>query len=148
MQASVPSSQVPVLHEVELEEQSSAGPEHVPVVQVSGSVQNRLSVQLLPSSSFAVQAFAPSSQVSEQSPSPSGPSQGSVPPVQVPLEHVSPVVQKAPSEQALPLVSFVVQVSVASLHVSEQSESPSAPGHGSPAWVEQVPEAQVSAPLQ
>jgi hypothetical protein len=65
---------------------------------------------------------------SEQFASPSGPEHGS--PVlteQVPPEHVSVPLQNRPSSHAEPSVSAAVQSSVASLHDSEQSPSPSGP---------------------
>jgi hypothetical protein len=49
------SLQVPVVHEVSDAEQSIAAPEHVPDVQVSGSVQNRPSLQAVPSVVLATQ---------------------------------------------------------------------------------------------
>jgi hypothetical protein len=93
MQASVPSSQVPVLHDVSDAEQSSAAPVQVPLEQASGSVQNNPSVQALPSGSSPLQSLAVSSQVSVQSPSPSAPAHGLDVPEQVPLEQVSVRVQ-------------------------------------------------------
>jgi hypothetical protein len=69
-------------------------------------------------------------------------------PAQTPAVHMSLVVSAFPSLQSELSGSFMVQVPVASLHVSEQSASPSGPGQGLPACT-QTPEAlQVSAPLQ
>ena len=56
--------------------------------------------------------------------------------------------QNRPSSQLAPSESGAVQSSVGSLHDSEQLPSPSAPGHGSPVCVEQLPAAHVSVPLQ
>jgi hypothetical protein len=67
-----------------------------------------------------------------QLPSPSGPGQGSPAcTLQAPALQVSAPVQKRLSVHAEPLGSFAVQLSVASLQVSLQSPSPSAPGQGS-----------------
>src|SRR5690349_15110056 len=89
-----------------------------------------------------------SSHVSKVHTSPSSHSV-STPPVQTPAVHFSPLVQASPSSQALLFGSSVVQLSAPSLQDSAQLPSPSGPGHGSPAWVEQAPlPLQLSAPLQ
>ena len=54
-------------------------------------------------------------------------------PEQTPLLQESLLVELLPSLQADPFGSLAVQASTDSLQVSEQSESPSAPGHGLPA---------------
>jgi len=59
--------------------------------------------------------------------------QPEVVPAQTPVVHRSFVVSELPSLHTDPLGSLVVQASAVSLQVSEQSESPSAPGHGLPA---------------
>jgi hypothetical protein len=58
--------------------------------------------------------------------------------------------QKSPSLQNEVAASFAVQLSVASLQASEQSESlsPRKAAQGSPAWPVQAPELHVSAPVQ
>jgi hypothetical protein len=61
---------------------------------------------------------------------------------------VSAPLQNRPSLHAAPFGSDAVHASAASLHVSLQSPSPSAPGHGLPAWVLQRPPLHWSAPLQ
>ena len=73
---------------------------------------------------------------------------GAASPVQDPPEHESFFVHASPSSQSLPFESFALQLSAASLHDSEQSPSPSAPGHGLPACWEHVPFEHVSPPLQ
>jgi hypothetical protein len=69
-------------------------------------------------------------------------------PTQLPPEQLSEPLQAWPSVQAEPFGSAAVQLSAPSLHDSEQFPSPSAPGHGFPAWTVQAPATQVSAPLQ
>ncbi len=69
-------------------------------------------------------------------------------PSQTPAEHESDAVHSSPSSQAVPLGSAALHVSLPSLHDSLQLLSPSAPGHGSPAWLLQLPPLHVSAPLQ
>jgi hypothetical protein len=96
-------------------------------------VQNNPSSHEEPFVSAAVQSSAASLHDSEQLPSPTGPSHGS--PVCVehaPPEHVSLPVQNNPSSHDEPFVSAAVQSFAPSLHDSEQSPSPSGPGHGSP----------------
>jgi hypothetical protein len=56
--------------------------------------------------------------------------------------------QKSPSLHAELFGSAARQLSFASLQLSAQLPSPSAPGHGLPAWTVQAPAAHVSAPLQ
>ncbi len=56
-----------------------------------------------------------------------------VAPTHTPAEQTSLVVAALPSLHTEPLGSLAVQVSAISLHDSEQSTSPSAPGHGLPA---------------
>jgi len=102
-----------------------------------------------PFGSAARQLSAPSSQLSEQFPSPSGPLQGS--PVwveQVPPLQVSVPLQNNPSVHADPFGSAAKQLSAPSSQLSEQLPSLSGPEHGSPACTEQLPPLQVSAPLQ
>ena len=136
-------------------------------------VQSLPSSQALPLGSDALQALPASLQVSLQSPSPSGPSQGlpgltqvadwhssaplqkvpsdvqAVPSgslretVQAPALHVSPVVHSLPSSQTLPLGSGAVQESVASSQLSLQSPSPSDPAQRLPLFT-QVPDKHVS----
>src|SRR5688572_12275747 len=123
--------------------------EQVPPPRVSVRLQKRLSVQTEPLGSGARQSSPASLHDSEQLPSPSGPGHGSpVELVHVPDVQVSVPLQKRPSVQAEPLGSGARQLSAASLHDSAQLPSPSAPGQGSPVWVEQVPPPQVSVPLQ
>ena len=108
-------------------------PQTPETLQVSVCVQNRPSSQALPETSLPVQSFADSSQVSEQSPSASGPGHGlPVPPHTPEALQVSVCVQNKPSSQAEPPVSFAVQLLAPSSHVSEQSPSPSGPGQGLP----------------
>ena len=54
-------------------------------------------------------------------------------PMHTPDEHWSLKVAELPSLQAVPLGSLAMHASDVSLHASEQSTSPSAPGHGLPA---------------
>ncbi len=104
-------------------------------------------MQLEPFGSLAVQVFAASLQLSEQSLSlsPMNAVHGlPVPPhTPTPLQ-VSVRVQKAPSSQVEPIGSLAVQESLASLQLSEQSLSPSPTFtvHGSPVPV------QLPLPLQ
>jgi hypothetical protein len=124
-------------------------PTHDPLEQLSEPLQDWPSLQAEPLVSAAVQLSAVSLQLSEQLPSPSGPGHG-LPTwvVQAPEAQESAPLQNRPSLHAEPLVSAAVQLSAASLQLSEQLPSPSAPGHGSPLWVVQLPAAQVSVPLQ
>jgi hypothetical protein len=58
---------------------------------------------------------------------------GAAPPTQTPdALQASLVVQALPSSQALPTGSFALQLFPASLQLSAQLPSPSAPGHGLP----------------
>src|SRR5262245_5264431 len=70
------------------------------------------------------------------------------PPVHSPVWQVSPTLQKSPSWQGEPFGSAAKQLSFASLQLSAQLPSPSAPVQGLPACTLQTPAAQVSAPLQ
>ena len=73
-----------------------------------------------------------------------------VPPAQTPAAlHFSATVQNKPSSQTDPTGSLALQVSVASLQLSLQFPSPSAPGQGgTAACTLQTPALHVSAPLQ
>jgi hypothetical protein len=108
-------------------------PTHEPEpLQRSVSVQNNPSLQFVLFASLPLQSSDDSLHVSEQSASPSAPGHG-LPacPVHAPaLLQVSAPLQNKPSLHADAAGSFAVQLSEASLHVSEQSPSPSAPGHG------------------
>jgi hypothetical protein len=136
---------------------SPSGPGHglplcaaqAPPLQVSTPVQNSPSVQGVPFGSAPVQVSPVSSHDSEQLSSPSGPRQG-LPrwTEQLPALQVSEPLQNTPSPHVEPLGSVAVQLSAASLHDSAQLASPSGPGQGLPACVEQIPLLQVSAPLQ
>jgi hypothetical protein len=71
------------------------------------------------------------------------------PPAQTPAWHVSPTLQNAPSSQGLPFTSARLQAFPASLQLSAQLPSPSAPGHGFPVCVTQAPAlSHLSVPLQ
>ena len=101
--------------------------------------------------SCALQSSAASLQDSAQSPSASGPEQGSPALAHVPAWHVSLPEQKSPSSRhAVPFGSCVVQLSASSLHASLQSASPSpmVAAHGSPDELPHPPAVHVSVPLQ
>jgi hypothetical protein len=66
----------------------------------------------------------------------------------VPPAHVSAPLQYSPSSHGLPAGSFPEHPPPESLHDSEQSLSPSAPGHSLPVWTVQKPPEHVSVPLQ
>lgn len=128
--------------------QGVPAPPQTPAEQVSVTVQKSPSLQAEPLASAAVQVSAASLQLSAQLPSPSAPGQGVPEPPQTPLLQVSVAVQNSPSLHGEPLESGAVHVSLASLQLSAQFASPSAPGHGLPTCPLQTPPLQVSAPLQ
>jgi len=71
------------------------------------------------------------------------------PPVHTPPWHASPTLQKRPSSHALPFGSARLQAFPASLQLSAQFPSPSAPGQGLPECVVHPPTAShLSVPLQ
>jgi hypothetical protein len=122
-----------------------------PPAQVSVPLQNKPSTQVEPFGSFKVQLSVASLHDSEQSASasPTFAAHGSPLCVEhAPPVHVSVPLQNSPSLHAKPFGSAARQLSADSLHDSEQSPSPSTPGHGSPACVEHVPVVHESAPLQ
>jgi hypothetical protein len=123
---------------------------HPPALHVSFPLQNRPSLHPVPFGSAAVQLSSDSLHDVAQFESPvvSGRHGSPTCAVHAPLAHVSAPLQNSPSVHAEPFGSAALQLSDVSLHDSEQFESPSAPGHGLPACVEQLPAAHVSAPLQ
>jgi hypothetical protein len=127
-----------------------ACPVHAPEAHVSAPLQNNPSLQAVPLGSVALQLSDVSLHDAAQFESVvvSGRHGSPTCPVQAPLEQVSAPLQNKPSLHADPFVSAAVQLSEASLHDSEQFESPSGPGHGLPACAVQAPDEQVSAPLQ
>src|SRR5262245_51626919 len=72
----------------------------------------------------------------------------SPPPVHTPDWQVSPTLQKSPSLHGELFGSAAKQLAFASLQLSAQLPSPSAPGQGLPACWMHAPVTQVSAPLQ
>ena len=127
-----------------------ACPVHAPEAHVSAPLQNNPSLQPVPLGSVALQLSDVSLHDAAQFESVvvSGRHGSPTCPVQAPLEQVSAPLQNKPSLHPDPFVSAAVQLSEASLHDSEQFESPSGPGHGLPACAVQAPDEQVSAPLQ
>jgi hypothetical protein len=124
-------------------------PEQTPAMQKSFTVQSMPSLQPLPLGSFDVQPSATSLQDSLQLLSPSGPGHG-LPGcwLQAPPWQLSFPLQNWPSWHGVPFASGDVQAPDASLQLSEQFPSPSAPGHGFPECNEQLPPLHVSEPLQ
>ena len=103
-----------------------------PPVQVSVVVQKAPSSQFDPLVSKAVQASALSSQVSLQSPSPSGPGHGSPGLPQEPVVHTSTPLQKTPSSvHGVPLLS-VVQVPSVPLRLHASHSLPQAVSQQTP----------------
>src|SRR5262249_21709404 len=121
---------------------------HAPPEQLSAPLQKRPSLHgdVLPSA--ALQSPAASLHDSWQLPSPSGPGHGfPACTLHAPPEHESSPLQKIPSSQGERAGSKPLHPASLSLHDSEQSESPSAPGHTEPECWLQSPAMHVSLPL-
>ena len=125
-------------------------PVQAPALHVSPVVHELPSLQALPVRGVPLQTLAVSSQEAVLHWSPDAEQSRAVPPVQAPAAlHFSVTVQNRPSSHAEPTGSLASQVSVASLQLSLQFPSPSAPGQGgTAACTLQTPPLQVSAPLQ
>jgi hypothetical protein len=121
-----------------------------PALQVSLPLQKAPSLQPVPLGSAPLQASAASLHDAAQFPSDvfSGRHGSPVWLEQVPPLQESAPLQKVPSLQPVPLGSAALQASPASLHEVAQLLSAVLTGQGSPAWLEQEPPLQVSAPLQ
>src|ERR1700704_3979979 len=123
-------------------------PAQKPFVHFSSVVHELPSSHLLPLSGVALQVSAASSQLARLHWSPTAEQSRATPAAHAPAAlHLSLTVQNCPSSQGLLTGSFASQVLVASLQLSLQLASPSAPGQGLPVPVH-TPAAQLSVEVQ
>jgi len=120
---------------------------HTPPEHESAPLQYRLSLQLVPVGAGVWLQTVPLA-VSMVHGLESSQFTGMGVPAQLPDVQMSLVVWALPSLQTEPLGSAEVQESELSLHISVQSKSPSAPGHGLPEWPLHCPLLHESVPLQ